>query len=131
MKVLGCEKMQPNLRDFSDGRVILFPVDLALGIKEVCLSDGTMGPLCSQFGFLFFYQAERLILPLSLKNLGYPLKAGQNACVDVAVGWANGFIVNPTLMPSSVGCEEHAMQPTQLILGRCGVRDSKPPKHQA
>ena len=29
--------------------------------------------------------------------------------------------------PSSVGCEEHAMQSTQLILGRCGVRDSKPP----
>ncbi len=39
------------------------------------------------------------------------------------VEWANGFIVNPTLMPSSVGCEEHAMQPTQLILDRCGVRD--------
>jgi hypothetical protein len=72
-----------------------------------------MGPLCSQFGFLFFYQAERLILPLSLKNLGYPLKAGQNACVDVAVGWANGFIVNPTLMPSSVGCEK--MQPNLYL----------------
>ena len=25
-----------------------------------------------------------------------------------AVGWANGSIVNPTLIPSSVGCEKHA-----------------------
>ena len=30
---------------------------------------------------------------------GYPLKTGQSACVDIAVGWANGSIVNPTLMP--------------------------------
>ncbi len=36
---------------------------------------------------------------------------GQSACVNVAVGWANGSIVNPTLMPSSVGCEKHAAQP--------------------
>ena len=27
---------------------------------------------------------------------------------QVAVGWSNGSIVNPTLMPSSVGCEKHA-----------------------
>ena len=34
---------------------------------------------------------------------GYPLKTGQSADVDVAVGWANGSIVNPTLMPSICG----------------------------
>ncbi len=44
---------------------------------------------------------------LKSRPIGYPLKAGQNACVDVAVGWANGSIVNPTLMPSSVSCEKH------------------------
>ena len=48
--------------------------------------------------------------------MGYPLKAGQSACIDVAVGWANGSIVNPTLMPSSVGCEKHATQPTPLLV---------------
>ena len=31
-----------------------------------------------------------------------------------AVGWANGSIVNPTLMPSSVACEKHAAQATPL-----------------
>ena len=49
-----------------------------------------------------------------LKQIGYPLNTGQSACVDVAVAWANGSIVNPTLMPSSVGCEKHATQPTKL-----------------
>jgi hypothetical protein len=43
---------------------------------------------------------------------GCPLKAGQSAGVEVAVGWANGSIVNPTLMPSSVACEKHAAQRT-------------------
>ncbi len=38
-------------------------------------------------------------------DIGYTFNTGQNACVDI-VGWANGFIVNPTLMPSSVGCEK-------------------------
>jgi hypothetical protein len=41
---------------------------------------------------------------------------GQSAYVDVAVSWANGSIVNPTLMPSSVGCEKHAIQPTPLLV---------------
>jgi|GEM_PF-3161696 len=48
--------------------------------------------------------------------IGYPLKAGQSAYVDVAVGWANGSIVNPTLMPSSMGCEKHSAQPTPLLV---------------
>ena len=47
-------------------------------------------------------------------SFGYPLNMGQNACVDISVGWANGSIVNPTLMPSSVGCQKHATQPTAL-----------------
>ena len=47
---------------------------------------------------------------------GYPLKTGQSADVDVAVGWANGSIVNPTLMPSSVGCEKHAAQSTPPLV---------------
>ena len=34
--------------------------------------------------------------------------------MPVAVGWANGSIVNPTLMPSSVGCEKHAAQPCMI-----------------
>jgi len=32
------------------------------------------------------------------------------------VGWANGFIVNPTLMPIRVSCEEHAAQPKTLLV---------------
>ncbi len=48
--------------------------------------------------------------------MGYQLKVGQSACVDIAVGWANGSIVNPTLIPSSVGCEKHAAQPTPLLV---------------
>jgi len=28
---------------------------------------------------------------------------GQSICIDITVGWTNGSIVNPTLMPSSVG----------------------------
>jgi hypothetical protein len=49
-----------------------------------------------------------LVIPAGMTS--YPLNMGQNACVDVSVGWANGSIVNPTLMPSSVGCEKHASQ---------------------
>gem|GEM_PF-4167903 len=33
---------------------------------------------------------------------------------DLAVGWANGSIVNPTWMPSNVGCEKYAAQATHL-----------------
>ena len=51
-----------------------------------------------------------------LTFIGYPLNTGQSACLDVAVGWANGSIVNPTLMPSSVGSEKHATQPTPLLV---------------
>ena len=32
----------------------------------------------------------------------------------VTVGWANGSIVNPTLMPSSLGCEKHVTQATTV-----------------
>jgi hypothetical protein len=46
-------------------------------------------------------------------SFGYPLKHWDN---DIAVGWANGSIVNPTLMPSSVGCEKYAAQPTRLLV---------------
>ncbi len=49
-------------------------------------------------------------------HLGYRLNTGQRAWVDVTVGWANGSIVNPTLMPSSVGCEKHATQATPLLV---------------
>ncbi len=49
-------------------------------------------------------------------KIGYQLKLGQSACVDVTVGWTNGSIVNPTLMPSSVGCEKHETQPTPLLV---------------
>ena len=41
---------------------------------------------------------------------GYPLNTGQSACVDVAVGWANGSIVNPTLMPR-ISWVAKSMQP--------------------
>jgi hypothetical protein len=51
---------------------------------------------------------------------GYPFNKGQNVCVDVAVGWANGSIVNPTSMPSSVGCEKHAAQRNEI--GNVGLR---------
>ena len=46
---------------------------------------------------------------------GYPLNTGQSDCVAVTVDWANGSIVNPTLMPSSVACEKHAAQPTSAL----------------
>ena len=45
--------------------------------------------------------------------LSIPIK---KLLVDVAVGWANGSIVNPTLMPSSVDYEKHATQLTPLPL---------------
>ena len=41
---------------------------------------------------------------------GYPLNTRQSACVDVVVGWANGSIVNPTLMPR-ISWVAKSMQP--------------------
>ena len=57
--------------------------------------------------------------PPYMAVLSFPRPTGQSACVDVttvAVGWVNGSIVNPTLMPSSLGCEKHAAQATWLKL---------------
>jgi|GEM_PF-6054860 len=34
----------------------------------------------------------------------------------VIVGWASDSIVNPTLMPSGVGCEKHATQPAPQLV---------------
>ena len=66
-----------------------------------------------------FKTAEAVLLQ------GLQLKTGQSACVDFTVGWANGSIVNPTLMPSSVGCEKRLPILDRVLLSADKGRKAK------